>query len=66
MECEIGMTAGKVYQFLSSSGPAGMGQIRKGVKDSKSQLIDMAIGWLAREGKLKFEEKGKQLSISLK
>ena len=66
MESEIGMTAGKVYQFLSSSGLVDVEQIKKGVRDARSQAVDMAIGWLAREGKLNFESKGKRLIISLK
>ena len=66
MESEIGMTAGKVYQFLSTNGPASRTQIKKGVKDAKGEFIDMAIGWLAREGKLNFEQKDKNMSISLK
>jgi len=47
MEYEIGVTAGKVYQFLSSSGPAARARIKKGVKDAKSEVIDMAVagGW---------------------
>jgi hypothetical protein len=28
-------------------------------------MTQMALGWLAREGKLKFEEKGKTLYVSL-
>jgi hypothetical protein len=66
MEYEIGMTAGKVYQFLSSNGPATIAQIKKGVKDAKGALVDMAIGWLAREDKLCFEAKGKGVLLSLK
>ena len=66
MEYEIGVTAGKVYQFLSSDAPASISEIKKGVEGSKSQVIDMAVGWLAREGKLNFEVRGKQLVISLK
>ena len=66
MENEIGMTAGKVHQLLASNAPMEIAQIKKGVKDARSQLVDMGIGWLAREGKLKFESKGKKLIISLK
>ena len=66
MEYEIGMTAGQVYQFLAPNGPATRAQIKKGVKDAKSEAVDMAIGWLAREDKLKFQAKGKSVIISLK
>ena len=66
IENEIGMAAGKVYQLLSTNGPATHGKIKKGVKDAKSEVVDMAIGWLAREDKLKFQAKGKSVIISLK
>lgn len=47
----IGATAGKVYQKLSAKGSMSMSQIKKEVGDNDA-VITMAIGWLAREGKL--------------
>jgi len=31
----------------------------------EEHFLYMALGWLAREGKIKFEAKGKQVKISL-
>ncbi len=47
----IGETAGKVWQFLKTNGPAPAKKIEKGVGESAA-LTNQALGWLAREGKL--------------
>ena len=65
MENRIGMMAGQVYQLLSA-GPASRSRVQKGIKGGSKELIDMAIGWLAREGKLNFEVKGNEITMSLK
>ena len=57
MEAQIGEAAGKVWQALHTGGPMGKEQIRKATRLS-SDLLNHAIGWLARESKLTFE-KGK-------
>jgi len=47
----IGVTAGKVWQFLKTNGPAPVKTIQKGISED-SALTHQAIGWLAREGKI--------------
>ncbi len=47
----IGETAGKVWQFLKTNGPAPAKKIEKGIGEN-SVLTNQAIGWLAREGKV--------------
>ena len=47
----IGETAGKVWQFLKTNGPAPAKKIEKGIGENAA-LTNQAIGWLAREGKL--------------
>jgi hypothetical protein len=47
----IGVTAGKVWQFLKDNGPAPAKKIQKGIGEDAA-LTNQAIGWLAREGKL--------------
>ena len=65
MENQIGMMAGQVYQLLSA-GPASRTRVQKGIKGGSKELIDMAIGWLAREGKINIAEYAKGYKISLK
>ncbi|MFA6701818.1 MAG: winged helix-turn-helix domain-containing protein [Dysgonamonadaceae bacterium] len=61
---KIGINAGKVWTILDETG-------RMDVKDLKntSKLTDKdlyaALGWLAREGKLSFIEKDKDLFVAL-
>jgi hypothetical protein len=61
----IGDTAGKVWKFLNEKGEANLSQLKKRVK-ADPNLILQAIGWLAREDKLRIEKKGRHISYSLK
>ncbi len=61
----IGETAGKVWGFLEEKGEANMRQLRRGIKVDRD-LILQAIGWLAREDKLRIEKKGLFITYSLK
>ena len=60
----VGETAGKVWQHLAKSGPTPAKNIPREI-GSDPLLAQMALGWLSRESKIKFEEKGKTLLISL-
>lgn len=65
MNDKIGQAAGQIWQVLSKSQePMSIAALSKKA-DINSQMTQMALGWLAREGKLKFEEKGKTLCVSL-
>ena len=61
---EIGENAGRVWQYLSQHSPASPQEIKKVLKLDEA-LLYMAIGWLAREGKLAFEGEGKKARVSL-
>ena len=54
----IGATAGAVWKYLDANGPASLSAIEKAVAAPKP-LIPMALGWLAREGKLVIEREGR-------
>lgn len=65
MNDKIGQAAGQIWQTLAKSQePMTITTLSKKA-DVNSQMTQMALGWLAREGKLKFEEKGKTLYVSL-
>jgi len=59
MEDRIGDTAGKVWHLLNETGNVSVTNIVNDVDESPS-LVYMAIGWLAREGKIEFLESGKR------
>jgi len=61
----IGETAGKMWKFLNEKGEANIIDLIKGV-EADSGLILQAIGWLAREDKLRIEKKGPYIIYSLK
>jgi hypothetical protein len=65
MDDRIGEIAGKVWDFLSDSGESSLTSINDAVDAPRSQVC-MALGWLAREGNLNFNEEGRGTSFSLK
>ena len=54
----IGVTAGKVFQFLKTNGPSPLHQIQKSVGENPA-ATNQAVGWLAREGKLTVDQSQK-------
>jgi hypothetical protein len=65
MNDKIGQAAGQIWQILAKSQESvNLATLAKKA-DTSSQLTQLALGWLAREGKVKFEEKGKVLYVSL-
>ena len=62
---QIGTTAGAVYRHLETKGEATVSQLQKSVKAPNPSLIPMAIGWLAREGKISEHQVGKAVRIRL-
>jgi len=62
---KIGETAGKVWKFLEDKGEANLTQLKKGVK-ADPNLILQAIGWLAREDKLRIHKKERFVTYALK
>jgi hypothetical protein len=61
----IGNTAGKVWEYLNKKGEANIVELLNGVVGDAS-LIYLALGWLAREDKLRIEMKGHYITYSLK
>lgn len=60
----VGQMAGRVWQFLRSEGKSSVSAIEKGV-DGSGREVQMAIGWLAREGKVEFSDEPRGLYVSL-
>ena len=60
----IGEIAGRVWQHLAKSGPAALKDLPKAVGTERDVVL-MAVGWLAREGKTAFEKTGKDVRIRL-
>ena len=61
---KIGTAAGALWRFLSTGGPATLYAIERGV-DIPKPVVSMALGWLAREGKLRIEETERSVRYSV-
>ena len=62
---EIGAAAGVVWKQLSEKGPMDLTKLVKAVGEPRDAVMQ-AIGWLAREDKLIFEENGRKRLIALR
>ena len=65
LDNKIGQTAGVVWHYLNKNKEATPDKIKKETKVSE-ELLNQAIGWLAREDKIQFMPAGKYVKISLK
>lgn len=61
----VGETAGQVWQLLHSDGPQTLAQMKKKLKGT-NQLLNFAVGWLAREDKVEIVEEKKNFRVQLK
>lgn len=60
----IGHTAGTIWSFLRSQGPAALSAVEHGVGAPRTEVA-MALGWLAREGKLRIETEGRATRFAI-
>ncbi|HBI59492.1 MAG TPA: hypothetical protein DDY12_10525 [Porphyromonadaceae bacterium] len=63
----IGALAGSVWNALNEADVLGTKQLKKIAKIKTDKELYAALGWLAREGKINFQdsEDGKELLVSL-
>jgi len=64
MEQMIGEAAGKIWKHLDGGPEVAISQVPSLI-NAKEPLSYLAIGWLAREGKLRFEVLGNRTFISI-
>lgn len=65
MQDRIGEVAGYVWDFLKSEGASSVTAITDAI-EAPSTKVYMAIGWLAREDKIEFEDAGRGKKVRLK
>jgi len=56
MEDKIGEVAGNIWKLLSKSGEMPASKISKALKET-DPVIYQGLGWLAREGKLRYRKR---------
>lgn len=64
MENTIGDIAGKVWDHLQTEGEVSVSAVARAVDEPQTK-VNMAIGWLAKEGKLDFNAEGRATKMSL-
>jgi Winged helix-turn-helix domain (DUF2582) len=62
---EIGASAGKIWHYLDKNGAASITKISTDTGLGKND-VQRGIGWLAKEGKLQVELKGRTETLSLR
>jgi hypothetical protein len=65
VESIFGMKAGVVWEALNKNGPSNIDNIVKAT-GMRRELVFGALGWLAREGKISVERKGRAIVFSLR
>jgi hypothetical protein len=65
MQEEIGITAGVIWQALSTKGELSLAKLNREVKGD-APIFDWAIGWLAREDKVVITRKKRSFCVRLK
>ena len=61
---EIGVVAGKVWNFLSEKGEMSLSRLKKEVEGGDT-LVLLALGWLAKEEKVTFEKRANAIFVCL-
>ena len=61
----IGTNAGKVWNALNEGGKMSLKALKKATKIKAEKDMYAAMGWLAKEGKLAFEETDGEIYVSL-
>lgn len=61
----IGTNAGLVWEVLNKGGKMSLKAVKKATKIRAEKDMYAALGWLAKEGKLAFEEVDGEWNVSL-
>lgn len=62
---KVGDTAGEVWRILNDSGPQTVAQLKKKLNGT-GDVLNFALGWLAREDKIDITVEKKNFKVSLK
>ena len=61
---QIGESASAVWNYLGAKGRMDISRLPRALK-IRSALAYQGVGWLAREGKLAYEQEGDKLFVAL-
>jgi hypothetical protein len=60
----IGAAAGLIWNYLDQNGPVTLTRLAKEIDAPRDQVMQ-GVGWLAREGKIRFDETPRSKVIAL-
>ncbi|HET6327121.1 MAG TPA: winged helix-turn-helix domain-containing protein [Planctomycetaceae bacterium] len=60
----VGAVAGQVWHYLNENGPVTLSKLAREI-EAPRDLVMQGVGWLAREGKIAFNEGPRSKTISL-
>jgi hypothetical protein len=60
----IGSAAGTVWGYLREHGPVTLSKLARDLELPRDMVMQ-GVGWLAREGKLRFGQEGRNKTVSL-
>jgi predicted ArsR family transcriptional regulator len=60
----IGVTAGMIWHYLHVHGPVTLSKLSKELEIPRDTVMQ-GVGWLAREGKIRFDETPRSKVIAL-
>lgn len=61
---QIGEDAGRIWQTLNEHGPSNLSNLKK-ITAMDDKRLFLALGWLAREDKVWFEQQPGQILVGL-
>jgi Mn-dependent DtxR family transcriptional regulator len=61
---KIGETAGSIWSVLKEKDTVSISSL-PAIVNENSSLVNQALGWLAREGKIDYQQDGRKVLISL-
>lgn len=65
METSILQWTGQVREVLGESGPMPLANLARRIDNATTNEVAMAVGWLARAGKIRFRKRAELWEISL-
>jgi len=60
----VGETAGVVWQYVKGHGRTTLTTLERGI-GAPSEVVLMAVGWLAREGKVELSQEKRSVYVKL-
>ncbi len=62
---QVGETAGKIWHLLNNGGPQTVARLKRKL-DGSGELLNFALGWLAREDKVSITQHKRTFRVELK